>query len=98
MSLKRWIISRTRSGEVCTSRAITSTVLPPAEARTTMARRYRTTLTWLLPPPRRTMRCSCRPSSSVRRRTFTRWLMLKRCTLQGRKWWTRWGEGCRPGH
>ncbi len=29
MSLKRWIISRTRSGEVCTSRAITSTVLPP---------------------------------------------------------------------
>jgi hypothetical protein len=39
ISLKRWIISRTRSGEVCTNRAITSTVFPPAEASTTIARR-----------------------------------------------------------
>lgn len=38
-SLNRWIICRTRSGLVCTSRAITSTVFPPAEANTTIARR-----------------------------------------------------------
>jgi hypothetical protein len=37
--LNRWIIARTRSGQVCTSRAITATSLPPAEADT-IARRH----------------------------------------------------------
>jgi hypothetical protein len=57
MSLKRWIISRTRSGEVCTSRAIVATSLPPAEASTTIARRQRTTDRSDF-PPRRTICCS----------------------------------------
>ena len=72
ISLRRWIISRTRSGEVCTSRAIASTLLPPAEASTTMERRHLTIDLSVLPPPRRTIRCSWRPSSSLRRRTRSR--------------------------
>lgn len=39
-TLNRWIISRTRSSEVDTSRAITGTVFPPADACTTSARRH----------------------------------------------------------
>ena len=71
ISLNRWIISRTRSGEVCTSRAIAST-LPPAEASTTIDRRHFTTDLSDLPPPRRTIRWSWRPSSSLTRRTRNR--------------------------
>ena len=55
-SLNRRIISRTRSGDVAASRAITGTVLPPADASTTSARRQRTTDPSELPLPRRTIR------------------------------------------
>jgi arginine/lysine/ornithine decarboxylase len=69
--LKLWMTSRTRPSEVCTRRAITGTVLYPAEANMTRARRYRTTLALPLPSPLRTIRWSFRTSSSVSRRTLT---------------------------
>src|SRR5579884_3567347 len=93
VSLKRWIISRTRSGEVWTSRAITSTLLPPAEASTTVARRQRTWLLSVLPPPRRTIRCRLRPSSSESRRTLTGLLMPPPWRMAPQGWWTRTGRG-----
>ena len=55
-SLNRWIISRTRSCDVAADRAIAGTVLPPADANTTNARRQRTTDPPELPLPRRTIR------------------------------------------
>ena len=58
ISLNRWIISRTRSGDVATNRAITGAVFPPADANTTNARRHRTTEFSDPPPPRRTIRWS----------------------------------------
>src|SRR5579862_514130 len=88
-SLNRWIISRTRSGEVWTIRAITATSLPPAAASTTRARRHFTTELSLLPLPRRTIRCSSRPSASVSLRTRTGLDMSKVCATPGHKWWTR---------
>ena len=56
--LNRWIISRTRSGVVWTNRAMASTLLPPAEASTTIDRRHFTIDLSVLPPPRRTIRWS----------------------------------------
>jgi hypothetical protein len=35
-----------------------------------------------------TIRCSWRPSASVHRRTFTRWLMAQGCPNQRQRWWT----------
>ncbi len=72
ISLNRWITSRTRSGEVCTNRAMASTLLPPAEASTTIDRRHFTIDLSVSPPPRRTIRWSWRPSSSVNLRTRSR--------------------------
>jgi len=69
--LNRWITSRTVSSSAATSRAITGTVLPLAEASTTIARRYRITLLVIFGSPRRTIRSNRCPSSSERRRTFT---------------------------
>src|SRR6266567_4919256 len=67
-SLKAWITSRTRSGEVWAMSAITLTLLPPAEAKTMSARRQ---VMWdLVPVPRRTIRTSRWPSASVGRRTL----------------------------
>src|SRR6266567_492020 len=67
-SLKAWITSRTRSGEVWAMSAITLTLLPPAEAKTMSARRQ---VMWdLVPVPRRTIRTSRCPSASVGRRTL----------------------------
>lgn len=58
ISLNRWITCRTESSSACTSRAMTGTLFPPAEASTTIARRSRTAE----PAPRRTSRCSRCPS------------------------------------
>jgi len=58
ISLKRWIISRTRSGEVWTNRALASTLLPPADARTTIERRHFTMDLSVFPPPHWTIRWS----------------------------------------
>ena len=88
-SLNRWIISLTRSGEVCTNVAMTATSFPPAEARTTSARRHLTTELSLLPLPRRTMRCSWRPSASVSLRTRTGVDMAEVCATSAQEWWTR---------
>src|SRR6266849_3930885 len=67
-SLKAWITSRTRSGEVWAISAITLTLLPPAEARVMSARRQ---VMWdLVPAPRRTIRTRRWPSASVGRRTL----------------------------
>ncbi|HEY4946741.1 MAG TPA: hypothetical protein VII19_02505, partial [Acidimicrobiales bacterium] len=44
---------------------------PPAEARTTSARRHFTFGPSVLSPPRRTIRCNWLPSSSESRRTVT---------------------------
>jgi hypothetical protein len=71
-SLNRAITSRTVSSSAATSRAITGTLLPPAEASTTSARRYLITLFVAFGSPRRTIRSSRCPSSSERRLTFTR--------------------------
>ncbi|MFE9804801.1 hypothetical protein ACFYP6_39425 [Streptomyces goshikiensis] len=55
------------SSSACTSRAITGTVLPPAEASSIIARRNRTELVLL----RRTICCGFWPSCSVSLRTLT---------------------------
>ena len=89
LSLKEWIISLTRSGLVWTSRAIAATSLPPAEASTTRARRHLTMDLSVLPPPRRTIRWSCLPSSSDSRRTFTGVAMGPVCATGLLRWWTR---------
>lgn len=88
-SLNRWIISRTRSGLVATNRAITATSLPPADASTTIARRHFTIDFSVRPPPRRTIRWNCRPSSSRNRRTRTRSAIPTPCATRNPKWWTR---------
>ncbi len=67
ISLKRWITSRTVSSSAWTRRAMTGTVLPPAEASRTIAPRYRTELVL----PRRTICWSFCPSWSVSLRTLT---------------------------
>lgn len=54
ISLNRWITPRTASSSPWTNRAIAGTVLPPAEAGTTIARRSRTAE----PVPLRTTCCS----------------------------------------
>jgi hypothetical protein len=55
ISLNRWMTRRTESSSACTRRAITGTVLPPAEAGTTIARRSRTAE----PVPLLVIRSSC---------------------------------------
>src|SRR3954465_7231475 len=71
-SLNRWITSRTVSSSAATRPAIAGTVLPPAEASTTIARRWRIPLLAAFGSPRRTIRSSRCPSSSERRLAFTR--------------------------
>ena len=68
ISLNRWITSRTVSSCAATSRAIAGTGVPDADAMMINARRTRTESSCL---PRRTICCSRRPSSSVRRRART---------------------------
>jgi hypothetical protein len=65
--LNAWITSRTVSASAWTSRAIAGTVVPLADAMTINARRTR------IEPclPRRTIRCSVCPSSSLSRRART---------------------------
>ena len=61
--LNRRLISRTVSSSAATRRAITGTVLPPAEASKIVARRQGTTLLPCFDSPRRTIRCSHCPSA-----------------------------------